>query len=355
MKRTTGLQLLLAVFLLPGLSLNGLAEEEGEAKPARLFESQDTLKVRLTAPWRTIERKPSIQDPYAATIEWTDEMGNSYTRELTVQRRGLTRQQVCRYPPIKLRFEKENVKGTTFRGQKSLKMVTHCDKGNRFEQYYVLEMLAYQMFNLITEFSFRVRPLEIIYVDSANDSEQEPRFAFLIEDDSDVAKRNGQKKLRVAETFPSRLETQQASNFALFQYMIGNLDWSPLSGPDPKECCHNAKLAGLDPEVDPVYPLLYDLDSSGLVDAHYAAPPAGIPVNSVTQRVYRGFCVHNASLEDAKARFLAQRQAIDALLENESRLTDRSRKKARKFLNGFWETILDPKDWQKLIIGKCRK
>ncbi|MDX1397911.1 MAG: hypothetical protein R3204_05230, partial [Oceanospirillum sp.] len=60
--------------------------------------------------------------------------------DLTVERRGIKRQDACRFPPIRLRFEKDVVKGTAFRGEKSLKMVTHCEKSDRFDQYYILEM-----------------------------------------------------------------------------------------------------------------------------------------------------------------------------------------------------------------------
>jgi len=83
----------------------------------------------MTGPWWYIERHANDQAAKPAKIEFTDDLGNSNTLNLTVERRGITRQVVCRYPPIKLRFNKETAKGTTFRGQKSIKMVTHCDKG----------------------------------------------------------------------------------------------------------------------------------------------------------------------------------------------------------------------------------
>ena len=161
------------------------------------------------------------------------------TLDMTAVRRGITRQRVCDFPPIKLHFEKEDVQGTAFRGQRSLKMVTHCKKPTRYEQYYILEMLAYQMYNLITDYSFQVRPLKVNYVDSKTGKTDESRFAFLIEDDSDVAKRHELKKLQIPKPRLSQLEPQVTSEFSLFQYLIANVDWAALSGPDPKECCHN--------------------------------------------------------------------------------------------------------------------
>ncbi len=42
--------------------------------------------------------------------------------------------------------------------------------------------------------------------------------------------------------------------------------------------------------INPKYSVPYDFDSSGLVNAHYAAPPEGLRVRNIRQRLYRGFC-----------------------------------------------------------------
>ena len=353
--RLIALCLFTALILAPALAI-AQAEPPEEPRTTPLFESTkaEPMAVRLTLPWRDIERDEENQDPYPASIEFTDEQGNTKSLDMTVERRGITRQVVCRYPPIKLRFEKDTVDGTLFDGQKSLKMVTHCDKGSRFEQYYILEMLAYQMYNLITDMSFRVRPLAVTYIDSERGGEDGPRFGFLIEDDSDVANRFGLDKIDLPEISPSQMDPQEASNLSLFQFMIGNLDYAALSGPDPAECCHNTKLIGAGPNQEPIYVVPYDFDSSGIVNAHYAAPPANLKVRRIGDRLFRGFCAHNNTLDDAKQRFLAEEQAIYALVDNHPELNNGTRKKARRYLEEFFEIMKDPKDFQKDIIDDCR-
>jgi hypothetical protein len=350
-------KVILSLLLAVALPLCAQEQQDGEPKPAKLFSSNDTLNVTLTAPWRDITRNEKNQDPYPAKIEYTDELGNTMTLDMTAQRRGLTRQRVCDFPPIKLRFEKEKVKGTTFRGQKSVKMVTHCKRPSRYEQYYILEMLAYRMYNLITDYSFRVRPLNVNYVDSKTGKTDESRFAFLIEDDSDVAKRNGLKKLEIPKIRPSQLEPKVTSEFSLFQYMIANVDWAALSGPDTKECCHNVKPIAPRPLTpqDKIYPIPYDFDSSGMVDTHYAAPAQGLPIRSVTQRLFRGYCRQNSTLEDARKHFLTQEAAIMALISDENRLNENTKKKTTKYIGRFFKTIKDPDDFERLIVKKCRK
>ncbi|MBT8064413.1 MAG: hypothetical protein KJN94_05300 [Gammaproteobacteria bacterium] len=347
----------LAAPLLTLLLAASAAAAADTPKPTKLFKNGDTLPVTISAPWQDLIRNDEYQGAYPATLDYTDESGAPVKLDLTVERRGLTRQRVCRYPPIRLRFEKEAVKGTTFRGQKSLKMVTHCERASRFEQYYVLEMLAYRIYNQITDYSFRIRPLDIDYHDSERGKTDEDRFGFLIEDDSDVAKRHDLKKLRIPKLRSTMLEPALSSEFALFQYLISNVDWAALSGPDPNECCHNVKLIGKKEleAGDRVYPIPYDFDSSGLVNADYAVPPQGLPINSVTQRLYRGYCSHSATLEDARRKIVALEGDILALVENEPRLTSGSRRKALRFLDRGFATLKDPEDFSEKITAKCRK
>lgn len=330
------------------------AEEDSGPKPEKLFESNETFNLTITAPWRDIVRKAKVQDPYPATMQFTDSLGQSHTIPITVERRGITRQVVCKYPPIKLRMNKEDVKGTTFRGQDELKLVTHCDKGDKWEQYYVKEYLAYRFFNQITEKSYRARPLAITYIEAENNKADEERFAFLIEDTSDVAKRNDLAKSEYPRIKRSQLDKVQASQVALFEYLLSNVDFEILSGPEDDKCCHNARLIG-DGSGTNIVPVPYDFDSSGFVDAHYAVPNDFLGIRAVTQRLYRGYCAHNDTMEDARQLFLAKEADIMGLISSESRLTERNAKTATKFVGEFFETLKDEKDYQKDIIGKCRK
>ena len=343
--------------LIGSLPLIAQETEDGGPKPAKLFNNSDTLSVTMTAPWSDIMRDEKNQNPYPAKIEFTDDLGNTMSIDITAERRGITRQRVCDFPPIRLRFEKEVAQGTTFRGQKSIKIVTHCKKSDRYEQYYIMEMLVYQMYNLITDYSFRVRPLNVNYVDSKTGKTDESRFAFLIEDDSDVAKRHELKKLNIGKVRLSQLDPKVSSEMSLFQYMIGNIDWAATSGPSPDECCHNVKPIGPEPlqKTDTVYPIPYDFDSAGLINAPYAVPAEGVPIKSVTQRLFRGYCKQNSTLEEARTTILAQEATIYSLVDNESLLNENTKKKANKYLAKFFKTVKKPKDFERLIINKCRK
>ena len=67
------------------LVLSGTTALSAQDKPQKLFESEDTLQVRLHGPWRDIEKKPKYQGKYPGKIEWTDELGNSNSLDIEVE------------------------------------------------------------------------------------------------------------------------------------------------------------------------------------------------------------------------------------------------------------------------------
>jgi len=341
--------LLLAPFMTPVAGA-----EDGPGKPAKLFKDNSRLQVTLKGPWRSMARRPANTEKYPGELIYTDENGEQHTFNIGITTRGLTRRTVCDFPPVKLWFDKDQLKGTAFRGQGSLKMVTHCKSSKGVEQYYIKEYLSYRIYILITPYSFRARSMTVSYVDSERNAKPIERFGFLIEDVDDVAKRNDLIELEIPKVSRKKLDLVETSNYMLFQYLISNLDWSAISVRDPVECCYNTTLIGKAPDATPVYSIPYDLDASGLVDAHYAAPPDALRVNSVRTRLYRGFCGHNETRPDALARFMDQKQNILDLFAEEELLTPSSRNKAVRFLEGFYTTLAKPGAIDKRLIGKCR-
>ena len=325
-----------------------------KAKPAKLFASDATLALTLTAPWQDFMRDKTTKKAYPGTLEYADESGAKHAMPVTFQPRGHNRLKVCKLPGIKLVFEKNAVEDTPFRGNKSLKLSTHCSDGERWEQYPIREMLAYRIYNLVTERSFRVRAASVTYVDSAGHSSDGPHFGFLIEDDSEMAKRNDLKKLEVPKLELEQLEPLEASRFSLFEYLIGNTDFAQLSGPSPDRCCHNAVLISADAQSK-VYTVPYDFDSSGLVDAHYAVPSPVLHIATNRERVFRGFCANNATLETARGEFLRLQPQILELARTDTRLTDKSREWVNYYLTTGFDVLRDDGRFARDITGKCRK
>lgn len=330
-----------------------VADAQEAEKPAKIFTSDAVIAATIDAPWREISRFKERDTAWPGTFSFQTASGERKTIPVSITTRGLTRKRICDFPPLRLDFDKEASKGTAFRGAGNLKMVTHCFYHNRYEDYYVKEYLGYKLYNRVTDMSFRVQGLDVNYIDGSDDRKPTERFAFLIEDPDDVAKRNDLKKLDITEANPKLLDARQTTRFMLFQYLIGNLDWSVLSGPG-KRCCHNARLIGSSDSANVVYPVPYDLDSSGLADTHYAAPPKNLRVRTVKQRLFRGFCDHNDQIPATVKQYQLLRGEFEELIRSEPRLDAREKKKALDYVGDFYEVLDSEKAMDRRLSGSCR-
>jgi len=312
--------------------------------------------MELNADWRTILRPSNYDKRYPArlTLQIPGEQSLSLDVELTTRGKSRRRRDICRFPPLKIYFDKEQLKGTTLRGNKSLKLVTHCSGSVRFSSYYIKEFLIYRAYNKITPVSFRVRSARITYTDSLGKRKPDTHFAFFIEDVDDMAKRNDLEEIVIGKIQPSRLDAHVSSLYSVFQYMIGNLDWAATSGPNSAECCHNTKLIGIRDGDSAYYPVPYDFDSSGLVDAHYAVPPEALGVRKITDRLYRGYCFHNHLTEASLDIFGTKKDAILAVFSDDPRLDDRHKQITLKYLDRFFTLIDKPGAREKEFNRICR-
>ena len=325
-------------------------------KPAALFKDPSELKITLSGPWRTVKSQIKKDIRYPAQLTYIDADGQQRILDVEVAPRGISRRNlVCKFPPLKVYFDKEQTKDTAFRGNKSLKLVSYCHSSPKYEQYNIKEFLIYRIYNLITDLSFRVKPLVVDYVDTVKKGKPVTRFGFLIEDIDAVAKRNKLKKLKSGRVTIKQLDPAETSKYMLFQYLVGNLDWSATSGKSETRCCHNSRAIGKSDNELPKYMIPYDFDSTGLVSTHYAAPPLGLKVGTnIRQRLYRGFCMHNDFLPKAAELFAQERENIVALFTDDKHLNDRIRAKAINYLGGFYTVLNDPKRFKSKITDKCR-
>ncbi|MBL8542441.1 MAG: hypothetical protein JNJ63_01400 [Hyphomonadaceae bacterium] len=326
----------------------------------RLFSDDTELQAAIEGPIGTLVRTAQRNtDAYPAVFILQDGAA-AHRFDIQLSAGGISRRTggICSFPPLRLNFDGAAVRGTPMQGQNKLKLVTRCRTSGNFEQLTVLEYLAYRMYNEVTPMSFRVRPVRVAYRDSEGRRREETQFNFLIEDQSDMARRNERRvpiDVQSAEVRSSQLDANAAATLSVFQYMIGNLDWDALQDHPGRGCCHNVKLIAASAEARTnIVPVPYDFDYSGFVDAPYALAPEGLGISSVRQRVFRGYCSHNDALPAALDRFRARRDAIFALIEGETRLSESERRNARTFIQGFFEIIDDPGRVNRLMLQRCR-
>lgn len=315
-----------------------LASSAQARAPTPLFASDEPLRITIKGPISTLASRRASSF-YPATLSLT---GSAETYPINLSVRGITRLQgqTCDFPPLRVDFTQKPPQTSLFAHQRKLKLVTHCRRSATFQQKVLLEYAAYRLYNLMTPLSFRVRLLNIDYVDDSG-KPYVSRVGFFIEDADDMAKRNDLFEPRFGERIAvSQLEARGAARFALFNYMIGNLDWSMRAGPAGDSCCHNGKLLAANKGGSgQLVPVPYDFDFSGLVDAPYALPPEVFKINSVRQRLYRGYCVHQNEARAVAADMSARRSQFTGLFSTIPGMDDRTRGNAAAYLAGFFRDL----------------
>jgi hypothetical protein len=324
----------------------GLAVELPPPPQVPLFASHQVLDFTLVTDIDALMADRS-QDSEERPGEILLGAGSFTTLPVQVRTRGnfRLRRSTCSMPPIRLNFSKKQVTGTVFEGQDKIKVVTHCREGDAYERNLFEEYVAYRTYNLITDFSFRVRLVRITYSDTSGRNSPETRYAFLIEDEDALAERFYGQMLDVPSIRPDQYTQEPMLLMSLFEYMLGNTDWSMIQ-------FHNVKL--LRTAGGAHVPIPYDFDWAGLVSARYAEPNPTLGIRSVRQRLYRGFCVEGLDYQAAFQRFVEQKEAIYAMIRELDEMPESARREALEYYDSFYETIEDPDVANRNIIRACR-
>jgi hypothetical protein len=300
-----------------------------------LFARDSVMEVSLEGPLSTtLEDRESRQQRAFILRQGADGV------PLQVRVRGKSRARICSLAPLRLEFAAGSAAGTEFGGQAALKLVLPCHDSDGAERDLIEEYAAYRIFNLLSERSYRVRLLQVRFVDTGKPGEPVAlqRHAFVLESDDELAARSGLPEARVPAVRRSDLEARQAAVVFIFQYLIGNTDWSLVTAGGEEWCCHNLRLLGAAP---PLFAVPYDFDLAGLVDARYAKPDPSLNIRDVTQRRYRGYCIDPTALAAALARVTAQHDAILAAARALPLLDEQQIETRVRYLEGFFEQAKD--------------
>ena len=316
-----------------------------------LFASNEPLDITLEFPLYTIIRQAEKEPVFTGTAHYTDADGQKVSLPIKLSTRGKSRLAMCRFPPLSLMIGKKDGKGTIFEGQKELKITTHCRPNATFRSYVLQEFSIYRAFNVLTDVSFRARYLNVTYQDTEKADKAIVENAFVLESAKELANRLELKRHKVPLVRASQLDPSYAALVALFQFLIGNTDWSISQGHDGANCCHNGKVYSL-PGADEGWQIVpYDFDQSGIINTSYSIPAESLRIRSVRQRLYRGKCQHLSGIDGAVAMFNENRQALEAaLLPQEIK----KRKSAVKYVDDFYQIINDPEKRRKSIDDRCR-
>ena len=288
------------------------------------------------APWRN------------AVFSYTDTDGKAVEVPAMIRTRGIWRLKNCDFPPLRVNFKSEITKGTLLQGIDKPKLVNFCKDTDDHEQYILQEAQLYRIYNLLTPASHRMRLLRITYADSASGKVHAKRFAILLEEPETMAARNGGPIMDLKGALPEDLDPYHDALAPLFQYFIGNTDWSIYA-------LHNMELVSL--VTGNFIPVAYDFDFAGAINSPYASVDPKLSIQKVRQRLYRGYCVPQEEWEKAYKTFNERKDAIYALYSDDlgKLMKPRIVEETLKYYDDFYKTINDAKRAKKEISEDCVK
>lgn len=338
MNKAIWIQIFLALFFaLPAFSQNDtldspLAAVDTLRHDFGLFTGDDLLRLTLRFDIKEYIREKPKDEFMNAILTYYINDKDSISKEIRLKSRGIFRNEYCQFPPLSLYFSKPDSVKNDLDKLVKIKVVTHCYSGN--ENYLFKEYLVYKLFNVLTDYSFRVRLARIDYISTTGKTKTISTFCFLIEPLNMLTQRTKTIPVNSATITQKNIIPEIMDRVTLFNYMIGNTDWTVTYQ-------HNIKVLinsfSDKPSLGIAVP--YDFDYSGLVDAHYATPAEALKLESVRQRRYLGLCRTEDDFLKALKEFSDKKPEFYRIINEFPWLNEKVKKSMTGYLDEFYNGI----------------
>lgn len=318
-----------------------LAASPGPAQAQDFFATDSVLAVTIRTDLRQLlrDRDPDSSEWRGGTITWTAPDGPR-TAPLRLRTRGNFRLRRCDFPPIRLRFAADSVRGTPWEDLRRPKLVTHCRDSDDGDQNTLQEYALYKVLRLLTPISLSARLVRVTWEDASGSGRPVTRYGIMTEDPEKLAARVQAERDTMMGTRQSDLDSANAALLGMFQYFIANTDWSVPS-------LHNIDILHVG---DRYLAVPYDFDWSGVIDAPYARPAPVLRTRTVRQRVYRGLCQPLTALEPVMERFEILRDSIAALYQAVPDLSPRNLERNTRYYDEFYRAIQDRTQFMRRVV-----
>jgi hypothetical protein len=238
------------------------------------------------------------------------------------------------FAPIELNFKKAKFGYSDLNKISKLKMVPQCSSGKDKEDYILREYLAYKLFSVLTDTSFRVRLINVNYIDTEKKRKPLKQFAFFIEPVEMLTARTNCIQIKSTTLNQKSIVPGIMDRLAIFNFMIGNYDWSV-----PGQ--HNVQIIK-SLNIDPYglgIAIPHDFDWTGLVNAAYAIPAENVGTENVRERLFVGVCRKKEVFERDLDLFLAKKDDFYKVINDFPYITQKVKKDLISYLDGFFNQI----------------
>lgn len=325
-----------------------LGEVADTVHVADFFESEEVLKATLKYDITSFVRNKTKGEYIDAELQVFYDENNPVIKNVRIKARGNFRRGQCTFPPLFLNFKTDHPDNPMYEDVKKVKIVTHCSASKESEANVLREFLAYKLYNIITDRSFRVRLLDINYIDTGKKQKNYQAYGFSIEPAEIVARRNNGVLVESPAITGRNLVEEDADRVAMFRYLISDTDWRIKSG-------HNTKfMKSMTDVTDKVITLPYDFDFSGFVGASYTFPQEWSHTESIYERDYLGYCRDNdESYQKIIDLYLSKENEVMQAIAGFKYLSEKDKAEVEKFTAGFFKEIKDSKDFIRKLKNDC--
>lgn len=315
----------------------------------QIFGPEEPLELTVSTDFKALTKNKDKDEYQPAQVIYRLWDSINVSREIRIKPRGVLRLKVCSQAPLWVNVKKTEDVFQLLDDLGKLKLVVPCRGTNAHQQYIYSEYLIYRLYNIITNNSFKVRMIKVNYSDTSGKLKPGHGYTFIMESHKSLAKRQQCITFKNEDLNMKLIDPENAALLYLFQYMVGNTDWS-IHG------LHNIKLIKtLDPTVPKPIAVPYDFDYAGLVNTNYAVPGEHVDIDHVRERAYMGHCLPEEIVEKAIDHYLERELEVIDLIRGLDYLTESQKKKSLAYLDKFFETLKNPKRYKFAILDKCRR
>ncbi len=336
-------------FLLTVVFTISISASAQKIDKVKFFAEQSMIEATLEMDMKDMLGKKLKKRFLPATLSMKFADGVSVSQKIEVSARGEFRREHCYMPGLKLNFRKDST--GPFSKFKELKLSNSCNTGEEAAQLAIKEFLVYKIYNLLTEKSLRTRMMKVNFTDAAGKRKPYTQFAFMIEDVDDMAKRNGMVEIE-GITFNTEVTNRnQMTLVTLFEYLIGNTDWSVPA-------YHNVKLIGPKDDANTrPFVVAYDFDICGFVDPPYATIDEQLQnqISSVRERLNRGFPRSMDELKEVIKIFNDKKEALYNLVRKNEYLIPKVKASCISYIDDFYKIINDDRDVKRIFVDGGRQ
>ena len=301
----------------------------GQSRPASIFERltpSEGVQLTLYTDVSALMAEKFNTEYQAGTLTAAD--GTSYKVE--VKSRGKFRRKIAAIPPLKLKFKKKLLQADGLDTLNEVKLVLPCTLDEKGDELVVREYLAYRMFEQISPAGVRARLINLTLLNAGlgNDKKFTVKAILLEDEEETVARLDGELVESYGIT-PDSLEPAQAALTAVFQYMIGNTDWS---------VAENRNVRFVREASGKILLVPFDFDFCGLVNAPYASPTAGLGLKSVRERYLMADGIPQEAIDAAIRVFQTAKPDFYGLCQS-GLLSPAATSGAVEYLDGFYRKL----------------